>query len=297
MRELDPLVSRSPVARTGPSHIATVKTFEPPFDRARRAGGSQGRDGVGRTSSSRPRHGELDPPRPPHERRAPPLPRAGCEDAEDADVPARLRGRWRARAHRGREEEARRRLAVHARGAARTSSPTSAPTRSASGRSGSAEILRRERHQLHPLLRDQRAIAGIGRAHANEILWLAKLSPFKMSTDLSDEEVERLAEAIEGRPHTCARAARARERATLTSTGCTATSASRARSATTRCGASRSRSTRSPTAPRARRAAASSRIAACHGCCASGPSARSRSGRPSGVSRVAAARAVRAPGR
>ena len=48
-----------------------------------------------------------------------------------------------------------------------------------------------------PLLRDQRAIAGIGRAHANEILWLAKLSPFKMSTDLSDEEIARLAAAID----------------------------------------------------------------------------------------------------
>jgi len=60
-----------------------------------------------------------------------------------------------------------------------------------------AEILGRERRQLHPLLRDQRALAGIGRAHANEILWLAKLSPFKLSTDLSDEEVARLAAAID----------------------------------------------------------------------------------------------------
>src|SRR6188472_2698731 len=31
VRELDPLVSQSPVARVGPSHIATVKTFEPPI--------------------------------------------------------------------------------------------------------------------------------------------------------------------------------------------------------------------------------------------------------------------------
>jgi formamidopyrimidine-DNA glycosylase len=46
------------------------------------------------------------------------------------------------------------------------------------------------------LLRDQRAIAGIGRAHANEILLRARLSPFKASTELSDEEVERLATAI-----------------------------------------------------------------------------------------------------
>jgi formamidopyrimidine-DNA glycosylase len=41
------------------------------------------------------------------------------------------------------------------------------------------EILERDRRQLHPLLRDQRAIAGIGRAHANEILLRARLSPFK----------------------------------------------------------------------------------------------------------------------
>ena len=57
-------------------------------------------------------------------------------------------------------------------------------------------ILRRERRQLHPLLRDQRAIAGIGRAHANEILLRARLSPFKASTDLSQEEGERLAAAM-----------------------------------------------------------------------------------------------------
>jgi formamidopyrimidine-DNA glycosylase len=58
------------------------------------------------------------------------------------------------------------------------------------------EILDRERRQLHPLLRDQRAIAGIGRAHANEILLQARLSPFKASTELSDDEIERLAAAI-----------------------------------------------------------------------------------------------------
>ena len=59
------------------------------------------------------------------------------------------------------------------------------------------EILGCERRQLHPLLRDQRALAGIGRAHANEILWLARLSPFKLSTDLSAQEVARLAAAID----------------------------------------------------------------------------------------------------
>jgi formamidopyrimidine-DNA glycosylase len=59
-----------------------------------------------------------------------------------------------------------------------------------------AEILRRERRQLHPLLRDQRALAGIGRAHANEILWTARLSPFRLSIDLGDDEVATLAAAI-----------------------------------------------------------------------------------------------------
>ena len=59
-----------------------------------------------------------------------------------------------------------------------------------------AEILGRERRQLHPLLRDQRAIAGIGRAHANEILLRARLSPFKASTELTLEETERLFDAI-----------------------------------------------------------------------------------------------------
>jgi formamidopyrimidine-DNA glycosylase len=60
------------------------------------------------------------------------------------------------------------------------------------------EILRREARRLHPLLRDQRAIAGIGRAWANEILHTAKLSPYALSTDLSDDEVERLATAMNG---------------------------------------------------------------------------------------------------
>ena len=50
---------------------------------------------------------------------------------------------------------------------------------------------------LHALLRDQRAIAGIGRSWADEILWSAQLSPFKRGEDLDEEERERLAEAIE----------------------------------------------------------------------------------------------------
>jgi formamidopyrimidine-DNA glycosylase len=59
------------------------------------------------------------------------------------------------------------------------------------------EIVRDNSRRLHSLLRDQRAIAGIGRAWANEILHAARLSPYALTTELSDDEVERLARAID----------------------------------------------------------------------------------------------------
>jgi formamidopyrimidine-DNA glycosylase len=49
---------------------------------------------------------------------------------------------------------------------------------------------------LHPLLRHQKDIAGIGRSWVDEILWEACLSPFKKGSELSDEEVERLHSAL-----------------------------------------------------------------------------------------------------
>jgi len=49
---------------------------------------------------------------------------------------------------------------------------------------------------LHGLLRDQRVIAGIGRSWVDEILHGAKLSPFKRGSELSDDEAERLHDAI-----------------------------------------------------------------------------------------------------
>ncbi|MGA2014902.1 MAG: DNA-formamidopyrimidine glycosylase family protein, partial [Solirubrobacteraceae bacterium] len=49
---------------------------------------------------------------------------------------------------------------------------------------------------LHGLLRDQRVIAGIGRSWVDEILHAAKLSPFKRGSELSDDEAQRLREAI-----------------------------------------------------------------------------------------------------
>ena len=49
---------------------------------------------------------------------------------------------------------------------------------------------------LHPLLRDQRVIAGIGRSWVDEILWASRLSPFKRGDDLDDGERAALREAI-----------------------------------------------------------------------------------------------------
>jgi formamidopyrimidine-DNA glycosylase len=54
-----------------------------------------------------------------------------------------------------------------------------------------AALLDQPRH-LHPLLRDQRTIAGIGRSWVDELLWEARLSPFKTGAELEEEEVERL---------------------------------------------------------------------------------------------------------
>jgi formamidopyrimidine-DNA glycosylase len=49
---------------------------------------------------------------------------------------------------------------------------------------------------LHPLLRDQRTIAGIGRSWVDEILWAARLSPYKRGSDLNGSEVQQLREAM-----------------------------------------------------------------------------------------------------
>jgi formamidopyrimidine-DNA glycosylase len=195
VRELDPLVARAPVERAGPAHIATLKTFEPPLDSldgrsfsgARRRGKNlllPTADGelvlrVHLMSAGRLRYHPpgAKTPRTPMFRltfadggelvltEAGKKKRAGVWLFTPAGLEAEL-------AHLGPEA-----LGLE-------------PERL-------AEILARERRQLHPLLRDQRAIAGIGRAHANEILWLAKLSPFKLSTDVSTEEARRLAAAID----------------------------------------------------------------------------------------------------
>jgi len=58
-----------------------------------------------------------------------------------------------------------------------------------------AAAIDKPRH-LHPLLRHQKDIAGIGRSWVDEVLWEARLSPFKKGSELEPEEVERLHAAL-----------------------------------------------------------------------------------------------------
>jgi formamidopyrimidine-DNA glycosylase len=58
-----------------------------------------------------------------------------------------------------------------------------------------AAAIDQPRH-LHPLLRHQRDIAGIGRSWVDEILWQARLSPFKQGSELDEAEVEQLHAAL-----------------------------------------------------------------------------------------------------
>ena len=52
------------------------------------------------------------------------------------------------------------------------------------------------RSQLKGVLKDQRVIAGIGNAYSDEILHVARMSPFKPASSLSDEELTTLYDAI-----------------------------------------------------------------------------------------------------
>jgi formamidopyrimidine-DNA glycosylase len=57
------------------------------------------------------------------------------------------------------------------------------------------QALDQPRH-LHPLLRHQRDIAGIGRSWVDEILWEARLSPFKKGSELRGEEIKRIHDGL-----------------------------------------------------------------------------------------------------
>ena len=59
-----------------------------------------------------------------------------------------------------------------------------------------AAILDGRRMQIKGVLRDQHIIAGIGNAYSDEVLHVAKMSPFKLASSFTPEEVATLHEAI-----------------------------------------------------------------------------------------------------
>jgi formamidopyrimidine-DNA glycosylase len=58
-----------------------------------------------------------------------------------------------------------------------------------------ATLTDQPRH-LHPLLRHQGDISGIGRSWVDEILWEARLSPFKKGSELDEAEIKQLHGAL-----------------------------------------------------------------------------------------------------
>jgi formamidopyrimidine-DNA glycosylase len=193
-RQLDEHVKRHPIERAGPAHIATLKTFDPPLSVLEGEGlaGARRRAkrllfptddeelvlmvhlmSAGRLRYLRP--GEKGPKTPAFRLR---FTDGGELVLTEAGAKKRA-GVWLLRpdalaaelAHLGPEADE---LDAAALGA----------------------ILASDSRRLHSLLRDQRLIAGIGRAWANEILSVARLSPYALSTQLSADEVERLAAAI-----------------------------------------------------------------------------------------------------
>ena len=78
--------------------------------------------------------------------------------------------------------------------ASRGSAPTRSPTTSPSSASG--ELLAGRRTQIKGLLRDQEFIAGVGNAYSDEILHVAKISPFALAGTLAPEVVDRLYAAL-----------------------------------------------------------------------------------------------------
>ena len=194
-RALDGPVSAFAIERAGPAHIATLKTFEPPLStlEGRRLAGAERRakrllfptdDGelvllvhlmtAGRLRYLRP--GEKGPKTPAFRLRF----TDGAELVLTEAGSKKRAGVWLLTPEAAEDEMAH--LGPEALGLG-------------AGRLG--EILRSDSRRLHSGLRDQRLIAGIGRAWANEILHHAKLSPFALSTELDEERVARLSASID----------------------------------------------------------------------------------------------------
>ncbi len=193
-RALDGPVSAFPIEKAGPAHIATLKTIDPPLTalEGRRLAGAERRakrllfpteDGdlvllVHLMTAGRLRYvpaGEKGPKTPAFRLRF----QGGAELVLTEAGKKKRAGVWLLTPEQAEAELA------HL-----------GPEANELDAKELGEILACESRRLHSLLRDQRVIAGIGRAWANEILHAARLSPYALSKELKPEEVERLSEAI-----------------------------------------------------------------------------------------------------
>jgi formamidopyrimidine-DNA glycosylase len=194
-RQLNDPVSAFPIEKAGPAHIATLKTFDPPLSAldGRRLAGAERRakrllfpteDGehvllVHLMTAGRLKYllaGEKGPKTPAFQLAF----EGGARLVLTEGGRKKRAGVWLLTPEAAEEELAH--LGPEALGL---------------GADALAEICANESRRLHSLLRDQKLIAGIGRAWANEILHAARLSPYALSTELSRDEVERLAAAID----------------------------------------------------------------------------------------------------
>jgi formamidopyrimidine-DNA glycosylase len=194
-RALDEPVSTFPIEKAGPAHIATLKTFDPPLSvlEGRRLAGAERRakrllfptaDGelvllVHLMTAGRLRYltaGEQRPKSPAF--------RLGFQGGAELVL-----------TEAGKKKRAGVWLLTPE--AADAELGHLGPEANELSAESLGEILAADSRRLHSLLRDQRAISGIGRAWANEILHTAQLSPYALSRDLDPEEVARLAAAID----------------------------------------------------------------------------------------------------
>jgi formamidopyrimidine-DNA glycosylase len=194
-RALDDPVSAAAIVKAGPAHVATLKTFDPPLSalEGRRLAGAKRRakrllfptdDGelvllVHLMTAGRLKYlqyGERGPKTPAFR-----LVFEGGAQLVLTEAGAKKRaGVWLLNPEEAEEELSH--LGPEALGL---------------GTKRLAEICANESRRLHSLLRDQRVIAGIGRAWANEILHRAKLSPYELTRDLTPAQIDSLAEAID----------------------------------------------------------------------------------------------------
>jgi formamidopyrimidine-DNA glycosylase len=194
-RQLDEPVSAFPIATAGPAHVATLKTFDPPLAtlEGRRLAGARRRakrllfpteDGelvllVHLMTAGRLRYlraGERGPKAPAFR-----LAFEGGAQLVLTEAGSKKRaGVW-----------------LLTPEAAEAELEHLGPEALGLGTDALEAICGHESRRLHSLLRDQRLIAGIGRAWANEVLHHARLSPFALSKELGREQVEDLARAID----------------------------------------------------------------------------------------------------